>query len=101
MFREGEVVRTPHLVGHVVVSNGHAPGRFGLVVSRKVGGAVVRNRVRRQLRAAIAGPGGLRNGAEAVFVFRGRPPVKTALLAEEVWKILGGVTAKGVGKGGS
>ena len=38
------------------------PARFGYTVSKKVGGAVVRNRVRRRLRALTAG---LRSGARA------------------------------------
>jgi ribonuclease P protein component len=39
-------------------SDGGTPGRLGLVVSRGVGSAVVRNRIRRRLRAAwrAAGP---------------------------------------------
>jgi len=37
----------------IVAKNGTADSRFGLTVSRKVGGAVVRNRVKRWLREAV------------------------------------------------
>ena len=37
----------------IVASNGTDDSRFGLTVSRKVGGAVVRNRVKRWLREAV------------------------------------------------
>ena len=36
------------------VAEGEAPARFGYTVSKKVGGAVLRNRVRRRLRALTA-----------------------------------------------
>jgi ribonuclease P protein component len=37
----------------IVAKNGTDDSRFGLTVSRKVGGAVVRNRVKRWLREAV------------------------------------------------
>ena len=37
----------------IVAKNGTADSRFGLTVSRKVGGAVVRNQVKRWLREAV------------------------------------------------
>jgi ribonuclease P protein component len=37
----------------IVAKNGTAASRFGLTVSRKVGGAVIRNRVKRWLREAV------------------------------------------------
>ena len=48
----GRRFRTPHLL--ILSIRGRAPSsRFGLVVSRKVGNAVTRNRVKRWLREAI------------------------------------------------
>jgi ribonuclease P protein component len=46
--------------------------RFGYTVSKKVGGAVVRNRVRRRLRALTAGlrPGQARAGFDYVIIAR-------------------------------
>lgn len=52
------------LVG-VYLSRGPGPARFGLAVSRKVGGAVVRNRVKRHLREAIRH---LRSGLDGVDI---------------------------------
>jgi ribonuclease P protein component len=48
----GQRIRGAHLLV-VVGAGGSACPRFGLAVSRKVGGAVVRNRVKRWLREAI------------------------------------------------
>lgn len=97
VFRGGNSVKTPHLVVHIARSSTNERGRYGLVVSRKVGGAVVRNRLRRQLRAAIAAAGGWRGGFDAVVVFKGTPPVKTGTLAEEIRKIFDGSGAPGRG----
>jgi ribonuclease P protein component len=44
------------MVGHLLVRPGSGePARIGFIVSRKVGPAVVRNRVRRRLRHLVAG----------------------------------------------
>lgn len=53
--RRGRRVGRRTLVVHValVSADGPVPARVGLVVSRAVGGAVVRNRVKRRLRAAM------------------------------------------------
>ena len=49
-----------------------APARFGFTATRKLGGAVVRNRARRRLKAAAAllGPQRARPGVDYVFVAR-------------------------------
>jgi ribonuclease P protein component len=47
------------------------PARFGITVTRKVGNAVVRNRVRRRLRAAIdAAAGHAEAGTDYVMIAR-------------------------------
>ena len=43
-----------HFVAYLRPTTPDAEGRFGFIVTRAVGGAVVRNRVRRRLRAASA-----------------------------------------------
>jgi ribonuclease P protein component len=48
--RRGVRVPTGHTVLHVLRREG-GPPRFGFIVTKAVGGAVVRNRVRRRLRA--------------------------------------------------
>jgi len=49
-----------------------SPARFGFTVSKKIGGAVVRNRVRRRLRALVAGldPAQVRQGCDYVLIAR-------------------------------
>lgn len=48
------------------------PARIGITVTRKVGGAVVRNRIKRRLKSAIAGTQGLgfRAGYDYVLIAR-------------------------------
>jgi ribonuclease P protein component len=48
--RRGARVPTGHAVLHVL-RGGDGPARFGFIVTKAVGGAVVRNTVRRRLRA--------------------------------------------------
>lgn len=49
--RKGRRVSTPHTTIHVLVTSDARPSRFGFIVSKAVGTAVVRNTVRRRLRA--------------------------------------------------
>ena len=78
-------------------SSGEGPARVGFVVSKAVGNAVVRNRVKRRLRhltrehlpmlAGLPGP--------AVLVVRALPPAGTApydALAADLRRCLGKVT---------
>ena len=54
--RGGSRAGRPLLTGHLLVRPGsQEPARTGFVVSRAVGGAVVRNKVRRRLRALMGG----------------------------------------------
>jgi ribonuclease P protein component len=54
------------------VAGGKTPARFGYTVSKKVGGAVLRNRVRRRLRALTAAlaPDQVRPGFDYVLIAR-------------------------------
>ncbi|WP_025886248.1 ribonuclease P protein component [Asaia prunellae] len=49
----GRKVATPGLVLQVLRTEHEAPARVGFTVTKKVGNAVVRNRTRRRLRAAL------------------------------------------------
>ncbi len=58
--------------GRQNVAEGEGPARFGYTVSKKVGGAVVRNRVRRRLRALTAAlsPEQVQAGFDYVLIAR-------------------------------
>jgi len=81
-------VSTAHLVVHTAKRADNGAGRYGLVVSRKVGGAVVRNRARRQTRAAIEMAGGIKPGMDAVFVVRPGTMLRVRDLADQICKMM-------------
>jgi ribonuclease P protein component len=69
------------LTAHLLVRGGDEAARVGFVVSRAVGGAVVRNKVRRRLRHLARGyldclPGG------SLLVVRANPPAAAARQAD-------------------
>ena len=77
-IRSGSKVGRPLLVGHLLVRDGVTEQpRIGFTVSRAVGPAVVRNRVKRRLRHLAVGylqslPAG------SLLVLRANPPAATA-----------------------
>jgi ribonuclease P protein component len=71
VMRQGRSHGGPELVLHVFPRGDAEPPRLGLSVSRKVGGAVDRNRVKRLLREAFVREGvRLPAGADVVLVAR-------------------------------
>ncbi len=67
-LKQGRSWATPFLVLRTA-ANGLPMSRFGFVVSRRVGDAVVRNRVKRRLREAARGTP-VQEGWDLVFIAR-------------------------------
>ena len=71
VYRQGRSTANRHLVVYAFPNATSGEPRLGLSVSRKVGGAVERNRVKRLLREAFAGAESeLRPGQDIVVVAR-------------------------------
>lgn len=74
VYRRGRSTAGRHLVVYVFAreaGDGAGPARLGLSVSRKVGGAVARNRVKRVLREQFATRAGLvPDGSDVVVIAR-------------------------------
>jgi ribonuclease P protein component len=78
----GDRAGRPLLTGHLLVRPGQdEPARVGFVVSRAVGTAVVRNRVRRRLRHLARGYLGSLPGG-SLLVVRANPRASTARQAD-------------------
>lgn len=71
VYRQGRSCANRHLVLYTFANESAADPRVGLSVSRKVGGAVQRNRVKRALREAVDDlRGELGDGLDVVVVAR-------------------------------
>src|ERR1700685_712881 len=81
-LRGGRRAGRPLVSGHLLCPPGHdEPARIGCVVSKAVGGAVVRNRARRRLRHLARGYlGSLPEGS--LLVVRANPRAATARQAD-------------------
>ncbi len=71
VYRRGRSRSSRHLVVSLFPREDAEAPRVGVAVPKKVGNAVVRNRVKRQLREAVASPGfALPLGSDVVIVAR-------------------------------
>ncbi len=81
VVRGGSRCAGAHAVTYVVSSADDRPARFGFIVSKQVGNAVVRNTVRRRLKSVCAEAlPGVRPGADVVI--RALPAAATAPYAD-------------------
>jgi ribonuclease P protein component len=93
--REGRRSGRPALVVHLVRGSEPEPARIGVTVSRRVGSAVARNRVKRRLRHLMAPRLG-RLPAGSLVVIRANPPAAATAwseLAAELDSCLGSALA--------
>ena len=65
--RHGRRTSTPSVVLYLLTSEPGGP-RFGVIVSKQVGGAVVRNHVRRRIQAICAGAMAMAQSSDLVVV---------------------------------
>jgi ribonuclease P protein component len=98
VYRQGRSIANRHLVLYTFPNASVERPRLGLSVSRKVGGAVERNRIKRLLREAFAhAEAELRPGQDVVVV--ARPPVGELAEREGLAGLEGSLTEL-IGKAG-
>lgn len=69
VINEGEVVRTNFFTSYIVENNlGYT--RIGISVPKKTGVAVVRNKIKRQIRSAVASLGDYTKSKDYIFIVR-------------------------------
>ncbi len=86
--KEGESIRGKFLVlGFLADNSLSEPFKLGLITTKKIGGAVVRNRVRRRIRGIIHRTGErIRPGFRLVVIARFRAAEATSEQLEKEWK---------------
>ena len=69
VIEEGEVKKTSFFVSYTI-DNELGYSRFGISVPKKTGNAVVRNRIKRQVRSAIGQSTDFQKAVDTVFIVR-------------------------------
>lgn len=69
VIEEGEVKKTCFFVSYTI-SNELGYSRFGISVPKKTGNAVIRNRIKRQIRSAIGQSTNFEKETDTVFIVR-------------------------------
>ena len=69
VIEEGEVKKTCFFVSYTI-NNELGCSRFGISVPKKTGNAVIRNRIKRQIRSAIGQSTNFEKGIDTVFIVR-------------------------------
>jgi ribonuclease P protein component len=77
------------------------PARFGFTVTKKIGNAVVRNRIRRRLKEAVRLEGALAAKPGTDYVLVGRRPALDQPFADLVADVVGAVKSASKPKAGS
>ncbi len=88
-YSRGKSYVHPHIVMYVV-KNRFGKTRIGLTATKKIGNAVLRNRARRVMRAALSSQLPLYvGGYDIVFVARGiTPRLKSTVLEQDIAQLL-------------
>ena len=87
----GKRVNRPGFVLQALASREAGPARFGFTVTKKIGNAVVRNRIRRRLREAVRVAGEAEAAAGMDYVLVGRPAALTLEFERLVADLLSGL----------
>ena len=82
------------------VDGAEADARFGFTVTKKMGNAVVRNRIRRRLKEAVRLVGAAAADPQRDFVLVGRRPALDMPFSDLVAEVVGAVRAAASGKTG-
>ncbi len=90
VVRRGVRCAAPHTVTYVIATAEDRPARFGFIVSKQVGSAVIRNTVRRRLKAVCAGalPGVSRGADVVIRALPGAASADFSQLRDEVSRCL-------------
>jgi ribonuclease P protein component len=89
----GRRVSRPGFVLQALSAGGAGPPRFGFTVTRQIGNAVVRNRIRRRLREAVRIAGESAASAGTDYVLVGRRTALTLEFPRLVADLLSGLAA--------